>query len=264
MLRRSLLVWGLGHLMLGDRRGWLLLVLQPVAIVAVALLVVTLIDGTRWLIIFLPLVALLVIWVGQAVAAHQAAIRRGAEPGGELAIGLLLPLAVTVLTLFWLVGGRHGSPSATLQAYIEAWMADRPDVAAELFATPQPISALRAEWSAESSSIEERIRDAQATYGAESGLDPERPFNSLRFRELGGGESGDDRVAMVVEIVRNRRVESTVLGFIPTASQETVAVEEMTTIWLERQPEQQPAWLPGFGLQSYSWKISSIDSGSGS
>ena len=38
--------------MLGDRRGWLLLIAQPIAIVAVAVLAATLIDGTRWLVVF--------------------------------------------------------------------------------------------------------------------------------------------------------------------------------------------------------------------
>ena len=40
-----------------------------------------LIDGTRWLVVFPPLVALLiVIWIGQAVAAYHLAIRRGGQP----------------------------------------------------------------------------------------------------------------------------------------------------------------------------------------
>ena len=33
VLRRSLVVWGLGQLAIGDRRGWLLLLAQPLAIV---------------------------------------------------------------------------------------------------------------------------------------------------------------------------------------------------------------------------------------
>ena len=67
VLRAAIVGWGLGHVMLGDRRGWLLLILQPVAIGAVALLALGLIDGTRWLIVFPPLVALFVFWIAQAV-----------------------------------------------------------------------------------------------------------------------------------------------------------------------------------------------------
>ncbi len=53
--------------MLGYRRGWLLLIAQPIAIVAVGVLAAALLDGTRWLVVFPPLLALMVFWVGQAV-----------------------------------------------------------------------------------------------------------------------------------------------------------------------------------------------------
>ena len=120
VLRRALVGWGLGHVLLGYRRGWLLLIAQPIAIVAVGVLAAALLDGTRWLVVFPPLLALMVFWVGQAVDAHQRALRMGAKAGGEMGIVVLLPVALTVLTLFWLLGGRHGSASATLQQYIDA------------------------------------------------------------------------------------------------------------------------------------------------
>ena len=247
--------------MLGDRRGWLLFVLQPIAIIAVAVLAVALIDGTRWLIVFLPLIALMVVWIGQAIDAHQRAVRLGGAPGGEMAIVVLLPVALTLLTVFWLVGGRHGSPSATLQEYIEAWVNDRPEAAAPLFASPRSVDSVNSEWAAESQALTQRIALAEATYGEGSGLDSDHPFASLRFRD--GVASGDGRVAVAVEIVRNERVQSTVLGIIPTAGQQTVVVERDLTIWLEQQRQPRLDWLPFDGLESYSWKISSIeDSGS--
>lgn len=259
VLRRSLLGWGLGHVMLGDRRGWLLFALQPIAIIAVALLAIDLIDGTRWLVVFPPLAALIVVWIGQAVAAHNRAVREGGEPGGEIAIALLLPLAVTVLTVFWLLGGRHGSPSATLQAYIEAWISDRPEVAATLFTTPRTTDSLSTDWAAQRAALTGRIATARATYGESSGLDPDKPFNSLRFSQATA--EGEGRVGMVVEIVRSRRVETTVLGIVPTAGQETVAIERDMTIWLELQRQPPPAWMPFGGFDSYSWRISSIEAG---
>jgi len=257
VLRRGLVGWGLGHVMLGDRRGWLLLIAQPIAIVAVAVLAMTLIDGTRWLVVFPPLLALLVFWVAQAVDAHQRAVKMGAQPGGEIGIVVLLPVALTVLTLFWLLGGRHGSASATLQQYIEAWMRNRPEAAAPLFASPQTTDSVSAMWASERDMLTEHINAAYATYGEDSGLDPDHPFDSLRFREP--VPSGDGRVSMTVELVRNEAVQTTVLGFIPTAGQQEVVVEHDLTIWLEPQRQPSPAWLPFDGLDSYAWKISSID-----
>jgi len=64
---------------------------------------------------------------------------------------------------------------------------------------------------------------------------------------------------MVVELVRNERVQTTVLGIIPTAGQQEVVVERDMTIWLVQQPQPAPVWLPFDGLDSYAWKISAID-----
>ncbi len=243
--------------MLGYRRGWLLLIAQPIAILTVAVLAIVLIDGTRWLIVFPPLLVLLVVWVVQAIDAHQRAIRMGAAPGGEMSIVVVLPVALTVLTLFWLLGGRHGSANATLQQYIEAWVRDRPEVAATLFVAPQSASSVSALWSAEEDALDGRIGAAQASYGSDSGLDPDRPFDSLRFRNPAPG--GDGRVSVVVEIVRNERIQTTILGVIPTAGQQEVVVGRDMTIWLQQEQQPPPTWLPFAGLELYSWKISSID-----
>ena len=246
--------------MLGDRRGWLLLIAQPIAIVGVAALADVLIDGTRWLVVFPPLLALLVFWIGQAVDAHQRALKMGAKPGGEMAIVLLLPIALTLLTGFWLIGGRHGSASATLQSYIEAWIHNRPEAAATLFTPPRTPDSVSIQWATELQLLDGHIDAAYATYGDESGLDPNRPFDGLRFRDP--VSVGDGRVSMTVELVRNERVQTTFLGVIPTAGQQEVVVERDMTIWLQQLPQDPPAWLPFDGLESSSWKITSIDDGS--
>ena len=163
-----------------------------------------------------------------------------------------------MLTAFWLFGGRHGSPSATLEAYVEAWIADQPSAAASLFATPHEAADVSAEWSTERAAIADRIAAALAVYGDESGLDPDRPFANLRFREAPPADNPDGRVGMIVEIVRSRRVESMVLGIVPTASQETVSVEQAATIWLEQRPEPPLSWWP-FGTAQSTWRISTIE-----
>ncbi len=63
-----------------------------------------------------------------------------------MGIVVLLPVALTVLTLFWLLGGRHGSASATLQQYIDAWMRNKPEAAAPLFAAPRSADSVRVMW----------------------------------------------------------------------------------------------------------------------
>lgn len=256
VLRRALLGWGLGHLALGDRRGLILLALQPVAVAATALISAQLIDGTRWLAVFPPLAALLVIWLGQALHAHQRAIELGSAPGGELQVAMFLPLAVAVLTAFWLLGGRHGSPSATLEAYVLAWLSGRPEAAASVYAVPRPDEQLKADWEAQNAHLTERIRSLVAIHGVSSGLDAERPFNSLRFREPVADASGRQMVG--VDIVRRERVETLVFGLIPTASQQTVVIEQAGTIWLRLQEQQSPEWLGVARLRSDAWRIDQV------
>ncbi len=255
-LRLALLAWGAGHIALGLRRGWLLLVLQPLALGVVAVLTVLLIDGTRWLIVFVPLVALFLVWIGQALDAYHRALRSGHAPGGEWTIVAILPVMIGVLTVFWLVGGRHGSPAATLQAYADAWISDRPEMAGQLFVSERAPDQMLRQWQGERSAVVDRITRARAIHGAESGLNPERPFDSLRFREV---RSSSGRVAMIAEIVRNQRVETTLLGFVPTAGQETVVVEHALTVWLTLQPQPVPGWLEPLPLDSFAWKIESIE-----
>jgi hypothetical protein len=242
--------------MLGDRRGWLLLIAQPVAIAAVVLLAIVFIDGTRWLVVFPPLLALIVVWIGQAVDAYQRALKLGASRGGEMAIVFVLPVALVAITCFWLFGGRHGSASATLQQYIEAWLRNRPAQAAALFATPHTPDEVSQLWADQAQSLAGHIGTAYVSFGADSGLDPDRPFDSLRFRDP--VTAGAGRVSMTVELVRNERVESSVLGFIPTAGQQEVVVEREMTFWLEQQPEPAPSWLPLDEFTSSAWKITDV------
>lgn len=242
--------------MLGDRRGWLLALLQPVAITVLAIVAIQLIDGARWLVVFPPLVGFLALWIVQALHAYRRAVDLGASRGGELRAALFLPAAVAVLTVFWLVGGRHGSPSATLETYVLAWMGGRPEPAAELYVAPPPPDELRASWAAHSAHLIERVTTLALQYGPSSGLDPERPFDSLRFRDPTG--AGLRRQVVEIEIVRRQRVENMILGIIPTASQETVVVEHAGAITLALVDEPPVEWLPFGRLASAAWRIESV------
>ena len=256
VLRRALLIWGWGHVTLGDRRGWLLVLFQPLAIGGLALAAGQLIDGTRWLAVFVPLVALLVFWVGQAVHAHRRAIALGGAPGGELQLALFLPFAFALLTVFWLVGGRHGSPASTVEAYMDAWQAGRPDAAAGLFPdTNLETAALQHFWVDQSSELVTRISDGRAAFGPVSGLDPARPFNSLRVSELATSVAGE--AAFTVEIVRTERFETTLLGIIPVAAQRTIVVAPVAQITLHEEPAS--AGL----LPSSTWRVVAVSTADG-
>lgn len=259
VLRRGLLVWGLGHLAIGDRRGWLLILLQPLSIAAVVLVAVQLIDGTRWLIVLPPLAALLIVWLAQAIHAHQRATELGARPGGELQAALFLPIAVTVLTAFWLVGGRHGSPAATLEGYVVAWMSERAETASSLYVRPVPPGDLGATWAGQFAYLTDRVGLLAGRFGPASGLDPARPFDNLRFRDPVA--TGPGRQMVGIDIVRRQRVETMVLGIVPTAGQETVVVEQAGTITLSLVAQPAADWLPFGRLPSFAWKIEQVSIG---
>ena len=230
------------------------MLLQPLAIVGLAIVATALIDGTRWLVVFVPLMALLVMWLAQAIHAHQRAVALGGAPGGELQVALFLPLVLTVLTTFWLVGGRHGSPSATVEAYMAAWKADRPDAAQPLFAGPYPEQTIADDWRAQKAAITAAIERARSSYGSASGLDPARPFDNLRVRELDDVEEG--QAGFVFEIVRSERFQTTVLGIVPTAGQRTVIVKQVLRIMLSEHAT--PSTVPLVPLPSSAWQIDAM------
>jgi hypothetical protein len=235
VLRRALLIWGWGHITLGDRRGWLLVLLQPLAIGGLLLAAWQLIDSTGWLVVFVPLVGLITFWVGQAVHAHRRATALGGAPGGELQLALFLPFALALLTAFWLVGGRHGSAASTVEAYMDAWRANRPDAAADLFTDSNfDTAVLQRFWTSQSSEMAAILLEGRATYGPLSGLDPVHPFDSLRVSE--GATATPGQATFSVEIVRTESYETTMLGVIPVAAQRTIVVQPVAQITLSEQP----------------------------
>ena len=232
---------------------------QPLAIVGMLIISAQLIDGTRWLILFPPLAALLAIWLAQALSAYRRAVAMGAAPTGELQAALFLPIAVAILTAFWLVGGRHGTPAATLESYALAWMNRQPDAAVSLYAAPPASATLSAAWDAEERYLGDRIRALAAQYGPTSGLNPDKPFDSIRFADPVAAGTG--RQTVDLEIVRRERVENMLFGIVPTATQETVVVESAGTLILEMVPDVAPDWLPFAWLDSFAWRITEVSVG---
>jgi len=251
-----LVLWGLGHVALGDRRGWLLVIAHPLAVAGLLVFAALLVEGTRWMLVFPALILLIVFWVGQALNAHRRAVALGAEPGGELQIAFFLPVVVVLVTGFWLLGGSAGSPAATLRAYVTAWEDDRPEAAAALFASSTDPATLAVGWAAQEAFLRARVSEAAAQFPL-SGIDPDQPFNSLRFIEL--PRTSADVALVDVQIVRRQRVETVLLGFIPTAIQTTVVVEEIGIVRLRALPAQPPPWLSSVGTGSRVWRIETVE-----
>lgn len=257
VLRRALVIWGLGHLSLGDRRGWLLLALQPLAIAGLAAIALLLMDSTRWIVVFPCLAVLLALWLGQAIHAHQRALRLGAAPGGELQIAWTLPVILAVVTGFWLLGGDRGSPAATLQEYVAAWHTGRVEQASLLFAEPPPPAVLAQAWQQQQDYLHRRVGEAAAMYGASSGIDPLNPFAGLRYVELEQDRSAQS-VMVAVDIVRRQRVETLLFGLLPTATQETVLVERAGLIRLRAVDVAWPHWLPSGDPPPRVWRVEQV------
>lgn len=250
------MLWGLGHLAIGDRRGLLLAIAHPLAVAGTIALAALLIDGTRWMLVLPAILVLLVFWLGQALNAHRAAVALGAKPGGELQVAAFLPLVVAVVSAFWLLGGQDGSPQTTLRRYVDAWEDGRPDGASGLFAQPMAPADVASRWALDASYLSTRVDAAARQYGPTSGIDPALPFNSLRFTEVPSSSTETARVS--VEIVRRQRVETVLLGFIPTATQQTVVVEQLGTVSLRSIAAEPPAWLP-VRTGGRVWRIESVD-----
>lgn len=258
VLRRALLLWGGGHLTLGLRRGWLLVVLELVALVVLGVLAALLIEGTRWLAVLLAVIGFFVAWIGQALDAHRRAVAARGAPGGELQMAALLPIVVAVVGGFWLVGGYLGSPAATLQHYVSAWQANTPAAAQPLLAEQVDTAALGADWTAERAQLELLVSAAARRYGSQSGLDPRLPFNSLRFEEV-AGERASGRAVVAVQLIRRERFETELFGIIPTAAQRTIAVRQLGLIHLRARPAPAPWWWPaGIGNPSRVWLIDEV------
>lgn len=261
VLRRALLVWGLGHLAIGDRRGWLLLALELLGVVALAFLAAGLLEGTRSDFVFLALAAFFAIWGAQAIDAHREAIARGAEPGGAIGLLALAPVVVVVMTGFWLVAGSAGSPTAALQRYATAWRSGRADVAGPLFLPPRDPAAVAAQWATDGAYVRSRL---QALAGARHRtIDPNEPFASFVFEPAaavpgGVGTGGDAEnvtsATFEVQVVERRPVRGDFFGF-PTASQRTELVERLGRITLRSVVLPPPF---GIGPGDAVWRVASL------
>jgi hypothetical protein len=221
-------LWGWGQLVAGDRRGWLGPPAQVAAIAGLALGGPAVAAGTDGELAFLGGVALLVAWALIAVHAHRRAARRRAAldlpPGDAGAADLLwlAPLAIALASGFWIAAGDAGSPAVVLDRYVADWRADRAADAAARFATPPDPAVLAETWDRQLASLRNELVAIAAAAGPDSGIDPDRPLDSVRWVDAGTTPSGDRLIAL--EIARRETVRGELFAFLPTTSQRLVTI----------------------------------------
>ena len=236
VLRRSLVGWGLGHLMLGDARGWLLLGLEIAWLVAFGLSL-ALLQTDRWLVAYGLLSGFIVAWVAQAVNAYRKARARSGTNSGAAWLLAVAPFVIALLTGFWLFSGAEASPAATFQRYVGAWRHD--DAEARRSACSRNRHGRRR------SRIGGRSRSASSPTA--STPSPMRIPSSAWTRRTrtptcastcttGVTDGGAGPVQFDVQVVRQVSVPSTFFGLVPATRTETRIVDTVGSATLIRRP----------------------------
>ena len=232
VLRRALLAWGLGHLLLGRvGSGRALIVAEIVSALLVAWLTIGLADTSAYLIPFIAGTAFIVAWAWQAIDAYRRAraLHAAFEPTPErspaAAIGWLsLPLLVWG-TGFWLIGAHAATPASVLDQFVTAWTSDD----------------LGDGWPARVA----READAAA---ADLGPGADR-FHDVRIRIL---EEGNARATAVAEAIHYERRDSRFLWVFAGSELVPVADERILTLELASRPVE----LPGGGeIGAVQWAV---------
>jgi hypothetical protein len=244
-------LWGWGHIVAGDRRGWLGPPAQVAAIAGFALGGPTLAAGTDGELAFVAGVALLVAWTLIAVHAYRLAARRRAAldlpPGDAGAADLLwlAPLAIALSSGFWIAAGDAGSPATVLDRYVADWRAGRATDAGARFLTPPDRAALAETWDRQLAALRNELVAYAAAAGPDSGIDPDRPLDIVRWVDAGTTPSGDRLVAL--EIARREIVRGQLFAFLPTTSQRLVTIARLGRIELRLVDRPEPrggrAWV---------------------
>lgn len=232
VLRRALLAWGLGHLLLGRRAtGWALLVGEAVGLALVAWLTAGLAESSAHLVPFVAGAVFIAAWAWQAVDAFHAATRLAPPPSGvpdrsaAAHIGwLCLPLLVWG-SGFWFIGTPAATPGAVLDRFVTDWSAGR------VSETWPPAVSRPAEVAA-------------ATLG--EGADR---FRDVRVRL---SDASEDAATAVVELIHFERRPTRLLGVFPGSELVPVADRRILTLQLTAVP----VGLPGGGdIGAVIWEL---------
>ena len=266
-LLRSLLVWGWGQVTTGDRRGWLLVPLQPLAIAALVLMSPPLVPGAGVTLVYVAGVALLVAWVGVAVHAYRRAVRRRVlvelpgPDGSAIALLVFAPFAIAASTALWVLGGVAADPATVVDRYVADWRAGRVTLAIARFdERPGTGVLVREIWDAQLTALHNELIRLVPRAGPEGGIDPDRPFDTVRWVDGGPTPGGGHLVRL--EVARRETVRGLVLGLLPVSSQRLVPLEQLGSVELVRVPIDLPREAAGVipaGPWAESWRIRSVE-----
>lgn len=254
-MRRAIVGWGLGHVTLGDARGWLLLGLEIVWLATIGASLPFL-PTDRGLLVYLLLAGFLGIWVTQAVLAYRRAALRSGPDGGAIQLAAVLPVAMLVLTAYWSAGGANASPDATLQRFVSAWESDHAERALDLLAEPGDVDTINAAWDADTDLITARVADITAQH-PEWDLDTLRPYRDLRFEPLPRSAADPSHASYAVQLVRQAQVPTSFLGIFSATRSETRVVDVLGEVTLVRRPV--AVALPLSGDPPGIWLVERVD-----
>ncbi|MDQ2674763.1 MAG: hypothetical protein M3Y40_08910 [Chloroflexota bacterium] len=237
VLRRALVAWGWGHLVIGDSLlGRALLVAEAVALLLVAWLTVGLADSSAYLVPFLAGIGFLAVWGWQAVHAYRAAqARQPARPptperSPATAIGWLSIPLLAWSTGFWLIGADAATPAATLDRFVSAWTSDA------VRGAGFPDGVVRA------------AEDAADRLGT----GPDR-YHDVRFSIA---SESDGHATAIGEAIHFERRATRLFGIFPGSELVPVGDEELLTLELEARPVE----LPGGGdIGAVRWELVDAD-----
>lgn len=243
VLRRSILLWGLGDVALGERGlgvAWMLA--EALALAAVILSSLLLADSTWYLVPFLLGAAFIAAWAFQAVTAfHRAQHRAGAiapTPRGSAAAAvawLTLPILVWG-TGFWLIGASGASPAAVLDRFVTEWPADGAIGDADVHdAAAAALDQLRSAC-------------ARGELKPDCGQSPVNLLRDVRLRIV--FETGDAATAVAESVDYEQRATSVLWFFHGT---ELVPVARDALLRLELRAE--PVTILGLDLGARRWRI---------
>jgi hypothetical protein len=266
VLARSLVVPGWGHAATGDRRGLLLTVGFGLAATTLLVIAWAYAAGPAATIVFLLGTSFAAAWLAQAIHASRRAARRwerGGTPsprGGLGAVVAGLAVATLLAVLFWSIAGEGASAASRASAYAAAWWAGRPEAAAGAFDPPLDPAAIDTAWAEQTPRLRNALVSAAADAGPLGGIDPDRPFDSVRFvpvtaDEAARGGADDDRAVFDVEIVRRVRQPTRLLGILPATSTVIETAERIGTVTLRLVGGDRSGLLPGIP----SWRVETVD-----
>lgn len=248
VVRRSLALWGWGHVATGDRRGFAFALLEMACVAAIAWTAPSLLDGSLSTVLFLAGLVFVLAWGGIALAAYRRAVRvrvaaglPGAD-GGATELLWLAPLVIAGMLVLWGIGGTLARPEATVARYVGDWRGDDAADAASLFDAQSPsgttapterppaVARVRDAWAKHDAKIRNDLARLAGSAGPDSGLDPGHPFDSIRFVLSDPPAPGEATVD--VQVVRREEVRGTFFGLFPTSSQTLVPVDDLGRITL--------------------------------